>query len=597
MERLMDIYDQIEDPLNDKDNLIEIIKAGIYDDQYVYGKIQDVYRINNGKKRNEELEKKFYERNKQKYLKNHPNSVTDLDEDGKRKWMRIQKNPNPFAFGAPGFYHIYSKKLFNKTSKEEQLEKVRHRFYVNVSLDHTHEFAMLFEDKCEKAGIPYHYKFSAVKRSDMFIVYANTLYLDKYLEILREIKKENPELCSHTGKPPVLTGVIDGWIGYGSEPAINDEIKAEAEAKGEDAKQFSFTDLRAKAISKVVKEISREIIENNLNTKIDYHGKQILFKEYIAIKAAEQAYQEISPSIEKVYKDHPNVQRKDYKSEIIKKAKNNVDFLINAYFNDREKLKIDYNPVAFEWIANGNGAKRYKKIDKEDMDAAIGKIIEKIIIKNPQLEDRYRKAILKEFEAKGIDTKKTCFDNDIVDNMKKRDIKYQLHGGFDGVSIEPAPSNPVIAKIIEQENQQKKPKKNDNVRFLTLDELNKVFGETPVKDQGDAKKVRFSTPEIMKEQVAKKGHIPDGHLKVGDYNKENIDEAIALYDKILAGLNKKDFKPLNPDEIRNLANREHFEPYDHAIMELPHHPKEDELKAMFAKESDKWGKEGKGRVS
>ena len=594
MERLMDIYDQIEDPLNDKDNLIEIIKAGL--EEGTYGKLQKVNRIDTDQEYDPKEEKKYYERNNKKYLDNNKDTKTAEDEYGGAKWIHYQTTPG----GDIAFYHVYSKRLFNRTKDQENLIKTRHRFYVNIPKKYVHKFAMLFEDKCEKAGLPYYYKFSTTARSDMFLVYANTLFLDRYLKILREIKRENPELLSHAGKPPIMSGRIDGWIGYGSEPAINDEIKEKAKAEGKDRKEvktFSFTSLRTKAIARGVKAASKDIIKENINRRVNYNGKQYTFKEYVMIRAAEKLYKKWEKTINDAYKDNPNLPRIDHKKELIKKAINNADIMIDAYLNDDDNLfKYKNNPTVEECKNMYNRSHKIL-IDKGDIGIVMKEVLGELAEKDPQVAERFKKSILKEFEAKGIDTKKTCFDNDIVDNIKKRDIKYQLRGGFDGVSIEPAPSNPVIAKIIEQENQQKKPKKNDNVRFLTPDELNKVFGEKPVKDKDDAKKFRFSTPEIMKEQVAKKGHIPDGHLKVGDYNKENIDEAIALYDKILAGLNKKDFKPLNPDEIRNPANREHFEPYDHAIRELPHHPKEDELKAMFAKEADKWGKEGKGRIS
>ena len=40
----------------------------------------------------------------------------------------------------------------------------------------------------------------------------------KYINILQEIAKENPEIIQRCGKPPILTGKIDGWIGIGDEP-------------------------------------------------------------------------------------------------------------------------------------------------------------------------------------------------------------------------------------------------------------------------------------------------------------------------------------------------------------------------------------------
>ena len=261
---------------------------------------------------------------------------------------------------------------------------------------------MLFEDKCEKAGLPYYYKFSRTARSDMFLVYANTLFLDRYLEILREIKRENPELLSHAGKPPIMSGRIDGWIGYGSEPAINDEIKEKAKAEGKDRKEiktFSFTNLRSQAIARGVKAASKDIIKENVNRRVNYNGKQYTFKEYVMIRAAEKLYKNWEKTINDAYKDNPNLPRIDHKKELIKKAINNADIMIDAYLNDNDNLFKYKNNPTIEVCKNINN-KSYKiLIGKGDIGKVMKEVLGELAEKDPQVAERFKKSILKFHES------------------------------------------------------------------------------------------------------------------------------------------------------------------------------------------------------
>ena len=50
------------------------------------------------------------------------------------------------------------------------------------------------------------------------VIYADTKLLPYYLCILGEIEKEYPDIIKRCGRPPILSGVIRNWIGYGSEP-------------------------------------------------------------------------------------------------------------------------------------------------------------------------------------------------------------------------------------------------------------------------------------------------------------------------------------------------------------------------------------------
>ena len=45
------------------------------------------------------------------------------------------------------------------------------------------------------------------------MIYVPGEELSSYIDVLREIKEENPSLVAKVGEPPIFTGNIDGWIG------------------------------------------------------------------------------------------------------------------------------------------------------------------------------------------------------------------------------------------------------------------------------------------------------------------------------------------------------------------------------------------------
>ena len=73
--------------------------------------------------------------------------------------------------------------------------------------------------------------------------------------MLREIKEENPSLVAKVGEPPIFTGNIDGWIGYGSE-------------KIDSYESSSYHAERLKVINDSITDVLRSYVKENLETQI-----------------------------------------------------------------------------------------------------------------------------------------------------------------------------------------------------------------------------------------------------------------------------------------------------------------------------------------
>lgn len=122
------------------------------------------------------------------------------------------------------------------------------RLYVNCEKQDLMKLANLFTDKCNNKEIPSYFKYVSndSERSDQIVIYSNLKELKNYIQILQEIGKQNPDIKERCGKPPLLVGKIDEWIGIGDEPR---------------EKKESYTTLRSSIIY--------DVLERNIPTESD----------------------------------------------------------------------------------------------------------------------------------------------------------------------------------------------------------------------------------------------------------------------------------------------------------------------------------------
>ena len=126
-------------------------------------------------------------------------------------WYNYFKNNTSFV-------HVYSREL---RAKQEDYMDIKHRLYINPEPNDTYRLLGLFTIEALKEEIPFYYKFDdgiEKKRDDTIVMYASDENLLAYINILQSIGNRFPKLISRCNKPPILTGYIDNWIGYATEP-------------------------------------------------------------------------------------------------------------------------------------------------------------------------------------------------------------------------------------------------------------------------------------------------------------------------------------------------------------------------------------------
>lgn len=355
------------------------------------------------------------------YLRNVPDVFTMKEADeifyGSKDDKELENAFEKYSwksFGSgSGWVHVCSRYL---TAKKDQYPNIEHRLYLNTESLDTYKMTAYLVEKCDEHHLPYYFKFDQyADRDDTIVIYSSTDNLPKYLEILQEIKKEHSELISRMKDPPILTGKIDGWIGYGSEPV-----------KTPDGKMHSFNEIRAKVLEYSIGKITKMWIMNHRNQQITYQGQKLSFQEYIAMKSVEK----LIADLEKRYllyeaTDRKNVQRKGiaYDSSIVSgrlgytlQDVKSLQFKQNVYRILRDKIIS-----ALPSVCNGG----YKDMDTIKMTVRNGKqitfsgydlecVIQQLSLNISANDPNFIKEIQLEIKRNakkyGIDSEKFCFD-------------------------------------------------------------------------------------------------------------------------------------------------------------------------------------------
>lgn len=300
-----------------------------------------------------------------------------------------------------GWRHVSSRYL--KARKEAGF-KVEHRLYLNTESIHTEIITSAFVDKCIERNIPFYFKYDEFgNRDDTIVIYSNTENLPQYISILREIKKENTEIFEQIHQPPILTGKIDGWIGYGSEPA-----------KLPNGKNTSFNKIREEAIEKAITKCRNKWIFDHKKKLFNYKNKKITLQEYLSIKITDNVIKRYKKMIEwyikngneKQFYDAYGLVGNDFTNEnlsihvkhcIDKKMEQYIDSLMNDPKNS-PTIKIP--------TRNGNDISVYSS----DISSAINYLISQVLEFDHNFLINVKQAIKEEAKAYGIDTDKYCFD-------------------------------------------------------------------------------------------------------------------------------------------------------------------------------------------
>ena len=422
MKNYQEMYEKIENPLND-DEVIRKLIEGYSDELGTKQYYKKLVQVNYKEKKYKDINMEDKDRLVSQIFNDWKKDLTlNIKDDEIKKYnkdfpyLREFLKNTPYVKSAKEFF-----KIQRKVDVDEQLETiyskytpfshgeswtyishnsinpskykkfiVDHRLYLNTENIDTYKVMELFRNKCKERELDYHFKFSdRGDRDDTIVIYSDDKKLSKYLEILEEIKKEEPEIIKRAQTPPMLTGKIDGWIGYGSEPKLDEDGK----------NTNSFNSVRSGIIQNAIsKETIKWIRENKELTKEDTGLNEYLTK---------QIYDDI---IKDKYRMYKSVYEPEFQEKILKKLENDI-----------AKNKSEILEGRFDGIKEFNIDDINIEVDSEMIQRAFRPFSKKILKKDPSFLGKVRDAIKEEGLANGIDSEKFCFDIDKRDKLFNED--------------------------------------------------------------------------------------------------------------------------------------------------------------------------------
>lgn len=363
------------------------------------------------------------------YLKNVPDVSTMKEADeifyGNKGDKELESALDKYSWksfgGESGWIHVCSRYL---TAKKDQYPNVEHRLYLDTESLDTYKMITYLVEKCDEHHLPYYFKFDQyANRDDTIVIYSSTENLTKYVEILQEIKKEHPDLVSRAKEPPALTGQIDGWIGYGSEPS-----------KTPDGKRQSFNEVRAKTLEHSIGTVTKQWIMSHRNQEITYQDQKLSFQDYVAMKSAEKLVADLEKRFLYYEEKDKKVAQRNGKTYNQLTVIDRLGYALQDVRSSQFKQSVyrilkDHMGTLLPRICNGS----YKDMDTINMNVRNGKkitfsgddletIIQRLsvnIAKNdPNFIPTVQATIKKEASQYGIDSEKFCFDTKAREKMR-----------------------------------------------------------------------------------------------------------------------------------------------------------------------------------
>lgn len=316
-----------------------------------------------------------------------------------------------------GWIHISSGNLTARRGKD--IESIEHRLYLNTENIDTESIASAFIDKCMNRNIPFYFKYDDYgNRDDTIVIYSDSNHLQVYIEILREIRLENTEIASRIQTPPLLTGTIDGWIGYGSEPQ-----------RLPDGSLTSFNEIRSKAIQTGFEDSIYDWIYKNLSKPIKYNGKMINLFEYLVIKITQNVilrYRKILDgyeergSVDKFFESY-GIVAEDFQNDRLKSI---IAHYVRKFLVSVVNLCCKKEPINLKEKIPTRQSKSLSVYD-QDFKEVFAEILPLVIRNNPAFIEIIKENIIKESAYFGVDPQKYCFDVNAREKLFAQDIQLE----------------------------------------------------------------------------------------------------------------------------------------------------------------------------
>ena len=246
------------------------------------------------------------------------------------------------------YWSIFESKKVIPLGEGLDNDSVKHRLYLNCDSDIIHRVANQFIIRCQEKNIPYLFKFSKGGRDDSFVIYSDDNNLDNYINIINRIIKEN-NLYKKIHRPPVVTGLVNNYIGYGSNP---------------DSYKVSYHDKRSRVLYNSVCTTTIDTINKCLNLKItDSSNITSSYNNYLVRKLILHVKERLLRS--KCEFTREDINSAAFSMAIISSIKNNIK---NVMGNNNIEIPFKNSHIKITsrdvyWLLNNQAMFLFKNVD------------------------------------------------------------------------------------------------------------------------------------------------------------------------------------------------------------------------------------------
>ena len=444
------LYDSVENPLNDQvlDILISNYSAGKHDTYYFLTHAYANSDPNRTFRINTQDRDKYFSNlfNRWKYMVSHETpeyieyliKYTSVKKDYYELAEMLRKMPDIHS------YKEYDDLLWGEDRLSQLIDKygweigrgsrwihansyyingrvlprvggIEHRLYLNIDSEYLFKACNKFIGLCLSKDLPFYFKSAyGGNRDDTIVIYSDSAHLEDYINIVRELSQIDPEFMKHVHNPPILTGAIDGWIGYGSEPKVLPN-----------GSRTSFNEVRSNIIDDAIKSSTLEWLRNNKDLEFDFKGKKLTVQQLLAYQVGNRKLRELCSMDDAKLMEKYGIDKKTITNpEVVKKIYAGVSRRFDGFF----KGYLENGNFELTDEINIKTPKDKIRIIRYDMNKVINGFAESISKVDPNFKKTVKQKIIRGAQEKGIDTRKFCFDIDKRDKLLRSNNKQNTDG-------------------------------------------------------------------------------------------------------------------------------------------------------------------------
>ncbi len=293
--------------------------------------------------------------------------------------------------------HIKSR--YVNLRKEERID-VKHRFYLNIDSTAVDEVARELVGAYEDAKLPYYFKFDSYgARRDTMVIYTSDESAVDNLKIIQDLIRRRPDLAEHLREAPVLTGKIDGIIGYGPEPATTKDANGNEQ-------NHSYSEIRANILQSAINEVSEAWFKEHWDDEYEIDGAKMSMREHCD-------YAMLDHIVEMRMRTHHRLSEKKTPDEVYQFCGFKPDEILpgGKYFHELESgIKAHRKGMSGERFEVALDGRNKIYVSEGDYRNARHALVKKISRIDSDFNIKVRAKVDEIARQNGVDPAKFCFD-------------------------------------------------------------------------------------------------------------------------------------------------------------------------------------------